>query len=591
MNTNHGQYKDTIPYLLKRRAKENGKDIIYSFPSTNQHYSWVKLWTEVAQVAKGLLQLGVRKGDTVAILMPGRIELIVSMYAAACIGAIIVPLNTYSKKDELEQYLRDSCPTVMLLSREASHIPHLQHLSQMLRDCKNTGEDGSWLPLHIFVLDALPGEGKGFFPYEELFVLGEQIAEEQFTAVCEANRPTDPLILLYTSGTTGFAKGVLRSTASFLTTSQANNAVKKSPDSDNSFLMKLTDRITKHFSILNLLPLYHLGGFATVFTALKSCNIRIVMLGYFHPLQALAAVQQQKCRVLVGTPFMIQRITAAPQRKEYRLSSLLGVAFTSAAVNSSMVNRLVKELKLSFFMVSYGSSEAGAVANGTCLIENKRNLLLHLLYRLLKRTSLLSGMLDYKQFEGETYSIAGKVDRSVEVSIVHPDTGRALLPYENGEILIRSHRVMRYTKEPSEQIAISEDGWYKSGDLGFLNERNELTITGRMNRIISRGGEKISPVEVENALLTYCEVEEAFVLGIPDEMYGEQVCACLVAKPGAEQSAEKIRKELSPHLSAFKLPYYVLFVPALPMSATGKISVAEIRKLLQDGMKELRKNA
>jgi len=137
----------------------------------------------------------------------------------------------------------------------------------------------------------------------------------------------------------------------------------------------------------------------------------------------------------------------------------------------------------------------------------------------------------------------------------------------------------------------TEDGWYKTGDLGFLDGHNVLTITGRLRRLISRGGEKISPVEIESILLQDKDVEEAFVLGIPDDLYGEQVCACIVAKKGSNVTAQTIRNSLAVHLSAFKVPRYVVFLPELPLSPTGKIAVADIQLLALHELGELKKHA
>ncbi|MDQ8738971.1 fatty acid--CoA ligase family protein [Paenibacillus sp. LHD-38] len=293
----------------------------------------------------------------------------------------------------------------------------------------------------------------------------------------------------------------------------------------------------------------------------------------------------------IGIRFRIFFKKEQAKAREYNLKSLLGVAFTSAAVNNSILQKIMKSLNLYFFMVSYGSSEAGSVANGTCFINRKNSLLLLLLYKLLSHTNLLSGLIHYKEFEKAVYSIGGKVDKVVEVRILHPETGQALPPHEHGEIAIRSHRVMRYFNEIYDKTSVTADGWYKSGDLGFLDDRSHLTITGRLHRMISRGGEKISPVEIENVLLRHKDVDEALVIGIPDELYGEQVCACIVAKQGSSITSEKLKNDLAPYLTAFKLPRHIVFLPMFPLSPTGKISIAEIKSMVLNGTGELRKNA
>jgi fatty-acyl-CoA synthase len=579
--------KDTIPYLLQKRAAECPHDVAYSFPADSSHHTWLSIWEKSRLVAKGFLQLGIKKGDTIALLMPGRAELVISMFAAACVGAIIVPLNTYSKKQELQHYLKDSRPAALIMSTEGQHIHYRAMMKEIILDSYKEGMDCDWLPKHIFVLDEASKLSAPFQSFAELGVLGAAVGESDFLAACKVLVPTDPLILLYTSGTLGMPKGVLRSTASFLLSAN----VGEQPERNAALLMRLSDRITRYFSIMNLLPVYHLGGFATLFTGLKACNIRIVMLSHFNPVNALSAVETERCRVLIGTPFMIQQMLSSPKRSEFDLKSLLGVAFTSAAVNNTILQKIMKSLDLYFFMVSYGSSEAGAVANGTCFIERRNNILLRFLYQLLKRTSLLSGVIPYKEFEKGTYSIGGKVDKVVEVKIINPENGETMALHEHGEIAIRSHRVMRYTNELQDKASITADGWYKSGDLGFLDDRRNLTITGRMHRMITRGGEKISPVEIENVLLRHKDVDEALVIGVPDELYGEQICACIVAKPGVNLTSDRLKNDLAPYLSAFKLPRYFVFLPEFPLSPTGKISIADMKTLVMNGVGELRKHA
>ncbi len=381
--------KDTIPYLLQKRAAESPHDVAYSFPAVSQHHTWSKIWEEARLLAKGFLRLGIKKGDTIALLMPGRIEMIISMYAAACTGAVIVPLNTYSKKQELQHYLKDARPTAMIMGKEGHHIHYPAMMQEIITDCRKAGMDSDWLPEHIFVLEEAGRAAGPFQPFSALRALGAAVEENIFLHACTAIAPKDPLILLYTSGTLGLPKGVLRSTASFLMT--ANHA--EEPGRGTSLLMRLSDRITRFFSVMNLLPLYHLEGFAILFTGLKTCNIRIVMLSHFNPLNALSAIEKEKCRVLIGTPFMIQQMLSSPKKDEFNLRSLLGVAFTSAAVNHTILQKMMKNLDLYFFMVSYGSSEAGSVANGTCFINRKNNVVLRLVYELLKHTNLLSGLI------------------------------------------------------------------------------------------------------------------------------------------------------------------------------------------------------
>jgi len=580
--------RNTISCLLAARANSFPNDTAYCFPELEQHCTWLKLWEETRLVAKGLLGIGVQKGDRVALLMQGRMEMIVCMYAAASIGAVILPLNAYSKKDELQRYFQEARPVLVVAGPEGHHINYPQLLQSIVSEAELSLNGTHWVPNHIFVLkddvQELPGMFKSF---ASLTQLGKEVSDETFRQACESVGSRDPLILLYTSGTSGKPKGVLRTTLSFL--GKEESGARKT--SGETLLGYITDRIASKTSVLNLLPLYHIGGFSLIFTTLKVCNIRAVLLTRFHPVDALAVLERERCKVVSGTPFMIQQMLSSPRRSDYDLSSLLGIAFTSAVMNKILLNKVCNDpgLRLLFFMVSYGSSEAGKVATGVCFVNQRKELLWRILYKLLTFNSFFGGSLSLAELEHAKYSFGGKVEKGVEIKIAGLEADMAPHSGVHGEILIRSHRVMHYMGETPQQF--TEDGWYRSGDLGFMDERRNLLISGRMNRVIVRGGEKISPTEIENVLLDREGVAEAFVLGIPDELYGELVCACIIPHEGEELDETRLREEMLPHLSAFKIPRFFVFMPSFPMSATGKLSVPEMRHLVMEQLGKQRQHA
>ncbi|WP_246302759.1 class I adenylate-forming enzyme family protein [Paenibacillus plantarum] len=570
---------ETIAFLLQKRARTCAKDVAYSFPEIEQHYTWGKLWNEVQLIAKGYLELGIQKGDSIAFLMTGRMELIISMFAAACIGAVSVPLNTYSKKAEIREFLKGASPKAMIIGKEGHQQQYPSMLIDIFRDYEYSDSRPAWLPAHIFIVEGDDLEVQSpMRPYSDLYTIGAQSNDDALLRACLLTSINDPLILLYTSGTTGSPKGVVRSTASFLATAPKYTSKKEA----NPILQKMTDVIARRFSVISLLPLYHLGGFGVIFTNLRVCNVRMVLLSHYHPLTAIAVVKKESCRVLIGTPYMVQRMMSVSQGNYAALSSLIGISFTSAAVSSSLLHRVKSELKLLFFMVTYGSTEAGSIANGTCFTGGERNLILSILFRLMRRANLLSGAVEYKHFEQNSYSLAGKVDRGVEIRIRDVVTGNDQSVLEQGEIVVRSHRVMSMLNNQSTYL--EEDGWFRTGDLGFIDSHHNLTISGRVHRLISRGGEKISPLEIEGVLLMNEDIEDAFVLGVPDALYGEKLCACVVARKGSNLSAEVLISSLANQISAFKVPEHIVFLPELPLSPTGKISVVEIRAIVMNGL-------
>lgn len=585
-----GLHPDSVPQLLQERSRYYPRSMAYLFPEWGQRYTWTDIWGEMLPLAAGMYKKGVRKGDKVVFLMTGRIELIVSMYAAASLGAVLVPINAYSKKDELAGYLNEARPALLIIGVDGHQLHYPSMLRGLIDEHANHPDENGWLSSPVYVVTDADEHLCGFQPFSEL-IDGKPSAEmhEQLQQAFRQATSLDPLVLLFTSGTLGVPKGVLRTTASFLLGSE--NEAKRSSWLKTR-MNRLNTRIMQSFKMLNLLPLYHMGGFGTIMTSLKSTNLPTVMLSRFHPIEALSIIEKERCKVMVGTPYMLQRLAAAPERTNYDLSSLLGVAFTSAAVTPSILQKVTDGLRLQFFLVSYGSSEAGSVASGTCIRkEHLRGFLIPLLFHIVKQTNLLGGLLAYEEFMKESGSLAGKVDPSVEIRIADPSTGSKLPIGEQGEIWIRSHRVMRYTNAEAEQPVFTEDGWYRSGDLGRLNERNELTIDGRLHRIISRGGEKISPIEIENIIMQHEEVEDALVIGVPDMLYGEEVCACVVPKSGSGLTSERLKKELAFQLSAFKLPRTIIFLSQLPLSPTGKISVSEMKRLAVQEMNDLRRHA
>lgn len=569
---------DTVPQLLRNRAGRSPDDIAFSFPGLDQHYNWRTIWEEVRRLSEGMLALGVQPGDRVALLMQGRIELVLLIFASACIGAVAVPLNTYSKKEELRALLADCKPAALLLDKEGQRQSYVTMVAELLAEKGGMrgGEAECPVPAHLFVLADRAELRAPFRAYAELAEEAPKAGPDAFRAATAERNVRDPLVLLYTSGTSGKPKGVLRSTASFLPAARSP----KRTSFASSALMRLTDRLTRKLCVMSLLPLYHMGGFGTLFTALKACSIRIVMLSHYSPSSALAFVERFKCRVLIGTPFMIEQMLSSEARDKHDLRCLLGLVFTSSAVDRRVLERITRELHIYFFMVSYGSTEAGAVANGVCVTDRKPHPLLSPLYGLFMQSRLVSGFIGLQQFMACEHSLAGKVDKNVEVAIVDPATGERMPIGEQGEICIRSHRVMRYAGlSDAEDAGPSADGWFRSGDLGSLDANGHLIVAGRIKRIISRGGEKISPVEIEQALLKLPGIESAFVVGVPDDKYGEQVCACIVPRRDAALIAEKIRHDLAGTLSAFKVPAHIVFLPYLPMSPTGKIAVADVRGL------------
>jgi fatty-acyl-CoA synthase len=453
------------------------------------------------------------------------------------------------------------------------HLCYPEIIREIIEEARQT--DLAWIPANVFIF----GDDLDAYPFRKFSDLQDQrhaVSDDDFIAACTHTVTDDPIVLIYTSGTTGIPKGILRSAASFLVA----KSKAKPTGRVLGYINKFGDRLINRFKVMDLLPLYHLGGIATLFNTLKASNFSLVMLSRFNPVTAVDIIDNEKCQFLVGTPYMVQSMINVLPANSDKLNVLKGLAFAASAVNEAMIHKILARLKkLSFFMVSYGSSEAGIVANGTCLFSNNTSAWLSLLLNIVTRAGLLSGVIDLKEFSKTPYSVGGRIVKNVEVKIRDAQTGEYLPAGQHGEIIIRSHRVMKYVDDTAVKESFLSDGWYRSGDMGYLDENGLLIVSGRIKRMISRGGEKISPAEVENAILRHTGITNAFVLGVPDQLYGEQICAAIIGAEAANVDIELLKAQFLAELSTFKIPKYFVLLPDIPLSSTGKIATNEVTKL------------
>ena len=565
---------DTVPYFLHKRATTTPTRIAYSFPELGQNCSWSELWNEVQATAKGLLRVGIEPGDRIALLLPDRIETIVSIYSAGCVGAVTVPLNTYSKKAELVGYLRDARAKAIVLGSGCHGLDFPSLMREILSDHALDPSSRDWIPSRIFAVGCTTETNEGFEDFSILSALGRDADECILWSACRELKHTDHMVILYTSGTTGHPKRVVRNVASFL------NSVSKAEDHRHAFSVttSISDMMAGRLSLMNLLPLYHLGGIAALFTNLVDVNLRTVMLQYYHPVRALEILDSEGCQLLHCTPYMLSRMLSVPERQRFELSALIGVYFSGAAASAALLREIDEHLDVCFFGVSYGSTEAGAVANGIVVRDRKKPVLARFL-KLLLRTGVVGGEIPYASIRSSCYGVGGKVSRSAEVRVLDITTGQPLPAGIPGEIVVRGHRVMDRDPRDAADTPFTGDGWLRTGDIGYLDEDRCLFVVERLKRVISRGGEKISALEVEDCLCEHESVAEAFAYGVPDPTYGEEICACVKPREEAEVTPDDLRRFLSSRLSAFKVPRDIVLVDSFPLSSTGKVSVADLRLL------------
>ena len=560
----HRFQANTLPAQLAQRARQFPNAVCYRFPEMGQQCTWKELWEEVELVAGGLSRLGIKKGDRVAILMEGCKELVVSIYATLAAGGVVAPLSTYLTLEELKRAMAEVKPAVFIMGSATHHLAHRQ-----------LEESPGWLPEHVFIQGSASSPLSSFKAYTDLaapFPVSKSTVEAAGLLGVQ-----DAAFLLFSSGTTGVSKGVLRSTAAFMARKPTNT--KSNKKSRVLPFYKMANTWVNRFRVLSLLPLYHLAGIGILLLPLQVCNVQLTLPARFHPGRALQLLQTEKSTFLVSTPHMVQALLAQEEITTANLNAVLGIVFASAALPAAVIGKVQHAFKsLYFFMVSYGTTETGSVATGICFLNNRRNRAVALLLRVLRRGNWLGGEIPLSAFAHTGASIGGKVARHVTVRIRHVETGQWLPAEEEGEILIQSHKLISLPAE--EKTKQPEEGWYASGDLGYTTTGGLLLITGRRKLLISRGGEKIVPAEVENAMQQFTGVAEALVLGLPDPLYGEIVAAAFTEEETGAVEITRLQPALRSVLSPFKVPVIFLCLPAFPLNASGKIDITAVREAL-----------
>jgi len=562
--------------LLAQRARQFPESVGYSFPQSKEDDTWQALYQKVQLAAQQLYISGVRKGDHVVILMEGCPEMVISLYATVAIGAVATPLNTYATAAEIKNILETVRPVALITGYAPAHKVVSQLHSVFEEEKGSQSAAVPWFPKLVFMVGTTAETAAMPFvrPFSSLLAALLEITPE--VAACFKDIPGNmPAFLLFTSGTTGKAKGIAITINSIL---GGQRKSRRRPNKLQRGPRYVFDRFAGRFTAASLLPLYHYAGLSLLFTPLTICNIKLVLLRRFHPVAALECMAASKASVLLGTPFMIQSLLTVTHAAKAALQQIKVLIFTSSAVDRNIIQRVIDGYaQLRWFLVTYGTSETGGIANSLCLLQRNQSRSMGLLLSVLKRGNYINSYMDQQEFFETPYSVGGKVAKDVSVGVRCLRTQTWLPPGAQGELWIKSSRTMKYIQEGLNQERFTEDGWFRTGDIGFVTDKQAIYITGRTSRLISRGGEKISPVEIEEVLLQFPGVMAAYVLPLPSELYGEQVGAAITVAAGIEVSIAALREFSGQLLSRFKVPEHFLILPAFPISGSGKIAEEELR--------------
>lgn len=488
--------------------------------------TYAELNERANRLAHALMNLGVKKGDRVAIMQVNCPQYLESYYATAKLGGIFVPLNFRAKQEELEYLLNHSEAVVLFVG-------------DRYVDLVNAVRPKTPSVKHYIAIES-PQEGMLY--YEDL--INSAPAEEIYPEVSEE----DVTVLMYTAGTTGRPKGVPQTHGAFASY-VVNNVEPADPENTEVNLL--------------CVPLYHIAGFQALLASVYGGR-SLAMMRQFDEEEWFRVVEQEKASRTMLVPTMLKRIIDHPDFSKHDLSSLKVITYGAASMPFEVLKKALQLLPGVRFINAFGQTET---ASTVCMLGPEDH--------------IIEGTEEEKEKKlRRLASSIGKPLPDVEMAIMD-EHGNLLPPGQVGEIVIRGPRVMSgYWQDPEKtKAALSADGWLHTGDMGWMDEDGYFYLAGRGDDMIIRGGENISPEEVEQVLQSHPKVEEAAVIGVPDPEWGQQPRAIVVLKKGETATPEEIIEFCRDKLAGFKRPRSVIFVDSLPRNPMGKVIRRQLREM------------
>ncbi|HEX2986210.1 MAG TPA: AMP-binding protein [Caproiciproducens sp.] len=503
--------------------------------------TWREFRDECDRVAKGFLSIGIGKGDHVAIWATNVPEWLITLFATAKIGAVLVTVNTNYKEYELQYLLQQSDTKALVLIdgfKGTDYLSILNNLCPSLKTSKPGALNESSLPFLKSIVYVGEKEVPGAYRFPDLYECGDRYSDSQYRKIEASLDPQDVVNMQYTSGTTGFPKGVM------LTHYNVVNNGKGIGD-----CMKFTEKDKLCITV----PLFHCFGLVLGVMACLTHATSMVPVEYFRPTVVMQAIEQEGCTALHGVPTMFIAILEHAEFKNHHFSKLRTGIMAGSPCPEKVMRKVIDEMGMREITITYGETEASPACTMTTTDD---------------------------PLELRVCTV-GRLMPNVEAKIVDPKTGKIQPVGVPGEFCSRGYNTMRgYYKMPEEtRQAVDEDGWLHSGDLATVDENGYYRITGRIKDMIIRGGENIYPKEIEEFLYTHPSISDVQVIGVPSEEYGEEIMACIILKDGENLTEEEVCDYVRANLARHKIPKYVKFMDHFPVTASGKIQKYKLREM------------
>ena len=541
--------------LLGKTMGEMFDDIAEKYPDNDAivslhqgiRYTYRELENEVNRTAKGLLGLGLKKGDRVALWATNVAEWIITQFATAKVGMIMVTINPAYRTHELEYVLRQSEANALILIDKFKTSDYIQMFNEVCPEAK-TSEPGHIesenLPFLKTVILIRGERQPGMYTWADMRKVGDEIPDGVMCAAqCQLDFD-DPINIQYTSGTTGFPKGVILT---------HNNVL------NNGYFIGECMRFTEKDRLCIPVPFYHCFGMVlSNMACMTHGSTMVIPAEHFDPISTLTAVQNEHCTAVHGVPTMFIAELDHPDFGKFDKSTLRTGIMAGSPCPTEYMRKVNSLMNMRDIVITYGQTESSPGLT----------------------------MSSWDDPLEKRVSTVGKPMPFTELKIVDPRTGRMVQRGEPGEICGRGYMIMRgyYNDPEATKRAVDDQGWLHTGDLGVLDDENYIKITGRLKDMVIRGGENIYPREVEEFLYTHPEISDVQVIGVPDMKYGEELMAWVKLKNGVAVTPESIKEFCTGKIAHYKIPRYYKFVDEFPMTVTGKIQKFKMR---EQSIKEL----
>ena len=535
-------YRDVgVGELLTLLARDYPQNEALIYPDRGLRYDFSELEWLARKIARGLMSLGIQSGDRVALWAPNIPEWIVLQFALAKTGAVLVTVNTSLRGAEIEFLLKQSESSTLITVagfRDVDYVETIYGLLPELRGSEEGALSSDKLPFLrnvIYVGDEHPD---GMIRYDSLLDRSENISDSELDSRLAMQNLDTVINMQYTSGTTGFPKGVMLTNRNIV---------------NNGYWLAEGLGLTPRDKLCVPVPLFHCFGCVIGVLGAYTHAAALVPLETFDPLRVLQYIEGERCTTLFGVPTMF---IAELEQLDYHsldMSSLRTGIMAGALCPEPLMRKVMERMHLTELAIAYGLTEASP---GITLTPRD----------------------DSVELRTQT---VGRVLPEVEVKIVDPATGETCPPGAAGELCCRGYNVMKgyYNNPKATSEAIDTVGWLHTGDQATIDSDGYVRITGRIKELIIRGGENIAPKEIEDLLRGNPKIVDVYVYGIPDDRLGEEVAAAIKLKTGETATTDEIQAFCEGRIARFKIPRLIRFVDTFPMTASGKVQKFKLREI------------